>query len=105
MDSTRRCVCAFRDNVTAHLESGQTSDSERQRILSILQRFQQDDASDHAAHQSSNADSEQDSDNELAISEALLQKLSLSVSFHLKQQCSLQLKPAVYGHPLLRVYL
>ncbi|KAL0051597.1 hypothetical protein WJX82_010553 [Trebouxia sp. C0006] len=68
----------YRDNVTAHLESAQTSDSERQHILSILQRFQQDDGSDHAAHQSSNADSEQDDDNELAISEALLQKLSLS---------------------------
>jgi hypothetical protein len=85
MDSRRECVCAFRDNVTAYLESAQTSDSERQHILSILQRFQQDDGSDHAAHQSSNADSEQDDDNELAISEALLQKLSLSVRFHLQQ--------------------
>ncbi|DBA99918.1 TPA: hypothetical protein ACH3X1_013802 [Trebouxia sp. C0004] len=68
----------YRDNVTAHLESAQTSDSERHRILSILQRFQQDDSSNHAAHQSSNADSEQDDENELAMSEALLQKLSLS---------------------------
>ncbi len=82
MDSRRECVCAFRDNVTAHLESAQTSDSERQHILSILQRFQQDDGSDHATHPSLNADSEQDDDNELAISEALLQKLSLSVRFY-----------------------
>ncbi|KAA6430017.1 MAG: hypothetical protein FRX49_00448 [Trebouxia sp. A1-2] len=78
MVDSKDCVCAFRDNVSAHLESAQTSDSERQHILSILQRFQQDDGSDHAAHQSSNADSEQDDDNDLAISEALLQKLSLS---------------------------
>lgn len=63
----------------------QTSAKERQHILAILQRIQQEDASDLATHQDSNDESEDPDEDELELSENLMQKLDLVV--HLRTSC------------------
>ena len=62
----------------------QTSAKERQHILAVLRRIQQDDGSDLATHQDSNDESEDVDEDEDAIqlSEDLMQKLDLMVHLH-----------------------
>lgn len=84
-ENSTRSFFALRQNVTEHLESVQTSAKERQHILAILQRIQQDDGSDLATHQGSNDESEEVDEDEIELSEDLMQKLDLVV--HLRTSC------------------
>ena len=63
-----------RDHATEHLQSLQASDTEKQRMLQILQRLQQPDDAELSDSVSDNAD-----DSDVGLSHQLQAKLSMMV--------------------------
>ncbi len=68
-----------RENAKEHLESVKATEAERQHMLTILRRVQQDEGQELATEQGTDAESDHEDNSDLGISDDLLKKLSVAV--------------------------